>query len=355
MNMLFESAKLGNLELKNRVVMAPLTRCRAIESRPNDLMAKYYGQRAGAGLIITEGTSPSPNGLGYARIPGLFNQEQVQGWKKVTDVVHSKGSRIFVQLMHTGRVSHSLNLPKGAKFLAPSAIAAPGQMWTDSEGQKDFSTPQEMTESEITEAIAEYARASKLGIQAGFDGVELHSANGYLMDQFLNTASNHRKDRWGGSIENRIRFTVEVARAVSAEIGADKVGIRISPYGVFNGMVPDAEMDNMYVALVSEMNKIGLLYVHVVDHQSMGAPEVSPILKAHIRSLFKGAYLLSGGYNSQRAEEDLKANRGDFVVFGRSFISNPDLVDKLKKGTNLTPPDQNTFYTPGEKGYTDYE
>ena len=353
-NALFTPAQLGSLSLKNRIVMAPLTRSRAIGNVPNALMDQYYRLRAEAGLIITEGTSPSPNGLGYARIPGLFNDEQVQGWRRVTDGVHQAGGRIFVQLMHTGRVGHPANLPAGASVLAPSAVAAPGEMWTDAGGLQPHPVPREMSEADIAQSIAEYAAAAKLAMQAGFDGVELHAANGYLIDQFLNTASNQRKDRWGGTVDNRIRFAVEVAKASIAAIGAERVGMRISPYGVFNGQVPDAEMDALYLRLVDELNALGLIYIHVVDHSAMGAPEVSPVLKAKIRAAFNGKYILSGGYDVARANADLDAQRGDLVAFGRPFISNPDLVAKLRSGQALVAPDSATFYTPGEKGYTDY-
>lgn len=353
-SMLFTATQLGSLPLKNRIVMAPLTRSRAIGNLPNELMAQYYRLRADAGLIITEGTSPSPNGLGYPRIPGLFNEEQVQGWRRVTDGVHQAGGRIFVQLMHTGRVSHPANMPAGASVLAPSAVAVPGEMWTDSDGMQPHPVPREMSEADIAQSIAEYAASAKLAIEAGFDGVELHAANGYLIDQFLNTASNQRHDRWGDSVENRIRFAVEVARATVAAIGAERVGMRISPYGVFNAQVPDAEMDALYLRLIDELNTLGLLYIHIVDHRAMGAPEVSPELKANIRAAFNGQYILSGGYDVARANTDLDAQRGDLVAFGRPFISNPDLVAKLKLGQELVAPDFSTFYTPGEKGYTDY-
>lgn len=351
---LFTPTQLGGLSLKNRIVMAPLTRSRAIGNLPNALMAQYYRLRADAGLIITEGTSPSPNGLGYARIPGLFNEEQVQGWRRVTEGVHQAGGRIFVQLMHTGRVSHPANLPAGASILAPSAVPVPGEMWTDADGMQPHPAPREMSEADITQSIAEYAASAKLAMQAGFDGVELHAANGYLIDQFLNTASNQRNDRWGGKVENRIRFAVEVAKATTAAIGAERVGMRISPYGVFNAQVPDAEMDAVYLRLIDELNALGLLYIHIVDHSAMGAPEVSSELKASIRAAFKGKYILSGGYDVARADADLDAQRGDLVAFGRPFISNPDLVSKLKSDQELVAPDFSTFYTPGEKGYTDY-
>lgn len=353
-NTLFTQTTLGRLQLKNRIVMSPMTRSRATDNIPNELMVNYYSLRAGAGLNITEGTSPSPNGLGYARIPGIFSDAQIQGWKRVTDAVHEKGGNIFVQLMHTGRVSHPANMPAGSKILAPSALATPGEMWTDGSGMQPYPVPAAMSEDEIASAIAEYAQAAKNAIEAGFDGIELHGANGYLIDQFLNTATNQRSDRWGGSVENRIRFATEVARATVAAIGADRVGMRISPYGVFNGAAPDAKMDVMYLKLVEALNELGLVYIHIVDHSSMGAPEVSPELKAKIRANFKGKYILSGGYDAARANADLDAQKGDLVAFGRPFISNPDLVDKLRSGAALTPPDPSTFYTPGEKGYTDY-
>ena len=351
---LFTPLTIGQLQLKNHVVMAPMTRSRAIDNVPNTLMEKYYRQRAGAGLIITEGVSPSANGLGYARIPGLFSGEQVQGWRHVTDAVHQAGGKIFAQLMHTGRVSHPANMPAGARILAPSASAAPGEMWTDSNGLQPHPVPAAMSEDDILGTINEYSAAAKRAIEAGFDGVELHGANGYLIDQFLNTASNQRTDRWGGSIENRIRFAVIIAKATAAAIGAERVGMRISPYGVFNGMAPDAEMDALYEKLTAELSATGLLYIHIVDHSAMGAPEVSPVLKATIRAAFKGKYILSGGYDLSRANADLDAQRGDLVAFGRPFISNPDLVEKLRNGSPLAAPDANTFYTPGEKGYTDY-
>lgn len=351
---LFTPTSLGKLQLKNRVVMAPMTRSRAIDNVPNELMEKYYKLRAEAGLIITEGVAPSPNGLGYARIPGMFSDAQVAGWKRVTTGVHAAGSKMFVQLMHTGRASHPANMAAGTKIVAPSAIALAGEIWTDSSAMQAYPVPAEMSEDDIAAAITEYANAAKRAIEAGFDGVELHGANGYLIDQFLNTASNQRTDKWGGSVENRIRFAVEVAKASAAAIGADRIGMRISPYGAFNGMTADAKMDALYLRLVEELNAIGLVYIHVVDHSSMGAPEVSAELKSKIRANFKGKYILSGGYDTARANADLDAQKGDLVAFGRPFIANPDLVQKLQSGAALTAPDFSTFYTPGEKGYTDY-
>jgi N-ethylmaleimide reductase len=351
---LFTPTMLGKLQLKNRIVMAPMTRSRATGNVPNEMMEKYYSLRADAGLIITEGTSPSPNGLGYARIPGLFSDEQEQGWKRVNDAVHAKGGKIFVQLMHTGRVSHPANMAADARILAPSAVALAGDMWTDSSGMQPYPEPNAMDEDDIAAVIAEYVQSAKRAVEAGFDGVELHAANGYLIDQFLNAATNKRNDQWGGSVENRIRFAVAVAKAAAAAIGAEKIGMRISPYGAFNGTAADAKMDALFLRLVEELDPIGLAYIHVVDHSSMGAPEVSAELKQKIRANFKGKYILSGGYDAARANTDLDAQKGDLVAFGRPFISNPDLVSKLQSGAPLTPPDMATFYTPGEKGYNDY-
>lgn len=352
---LFGSYSLGKIELKNRIIMAPMTRSRAIGNIPNDLIATYYGQRAGAGLIITEGTSPSPNGLGYSRIPGLFSAEQVNGWRKVTSTVHTNGGKIFAQLMHTGRISHPLNLPKGAAILAPSAVKPAGQMWTDRDGLQDFPTPKEMSAAEIFRAKEEYVTAAKNAIAAGFDGVELHGANGYLIEQFISPISNKRTDSYGGSIENRCRFALEIAESVTNAIGKDKVGIRFSPYGVASDMPHYPEIDETYKYLAEKINEIGLVYVHLVDHSAMGAPKVPASIKKTFRDFYKGNLILSGGYDLSRAEQDIETNSTDLIAFGRPFINNPDLVYRLQNdkplSTNL---DMKSFYTPDEKGYTDY-
>ena len=351
---LFNQYTLGEITLNNRIVMAPMTRCRAINNIPNELMVTYYQQRATAGLIVTEGTAPSANGLGYARIPGVYNAAQQQGWQKVTRAVHERGGYIFVQLMHTGRVSHPANMPAGARIIAPSAIALAGEMWTDSKGNQAYPVPEAMTEQDIQSTINEYVHAAVTSMEAGFDGVELHGANGYLIDQFLNTASNQRTDGWGGSPEKRIKFAVAVAKAVVNTIGSNRVGMRISPYGAFSGMQPDPEMDKTYELLVSALNEIGLVYLHLVDHSSMGSPEVKPAIKQMIREKFTRTLILSGGYDVNRAKHDIAENKGDLVAFGRPFIANPDLVEKLQQGDELLQPDGNTFYTADEKGYTDY-
>jgi N-ethylmaleimide reductase len=354
MNSLYQKTKLGNLELKNRVVMAPMTRSRSINNIPGDLVATYYEQRSEAGLIITEGTSPSPNGLGYARIPGIFSKEQTAGWKKVTEKVHNKGSKIFVQLMHTGRIGHELNLPKSAKVMGPSAIMAKEKMWTDSDGMLDHPTPLEMSKEEILSTIEEFVDASKNAIAAGFDGVELHAANGYLLEQFLHPSANQRTDEYGGSIENRIRFILEVSKAVSEAIGKEKTGIRLSPYGAFNDLFPFPETHDEYSLLAEKLNQIGIVYIHLVDHSSMGAPIVEPKTVSAIRNNFKGTLILSGGYDAIRAEKDLSSGNADLVAFGKPFLSNPDLVTKFQKNIPLANFDETTLYTPGEKGYTDY-
>lgn len=351
---LFSSYSLGPIALQNRVVMAPMTRCRNTVNTPNALMAEYYGQRSSAGLIVTEGTSPSPNGLGYARIPGLFDAAQVEGWKLTTAAAHDGGAKIFVQLMHCGRVGHPANLPAGARLLGPSAVAAPGQMWTDASGMQEMPVPEAMTEADIETALAEYVTSAKLAMEAGFDGVELHGANSYLIDQFLNTASNHRTDAWGGSVANRIRFALEAARRTAAAIGAGRVGIRISPYGKSNGMQPDAAMDELYVTLARELSALGIAFVHLVDHTALGGGGPTPELTAAIRDAFKGTLILCGNYSAASASAVLDSNSAELVAFGRPFISNPDLVSKLASGAELRAPDFGTFYTPGPTGYTDY-
>lgn len=348
------SFALGPITLQNRAVMAPMTRSRAIENVPADLMAEYYGQRAGAGLIITEGTSPGPNGLGYARIPGLFNASQVEGWRKVTSAVHERGGKIFVQLMHVGRIGHPLNLPKGAELVGPSAEAAPGEMYTDQEGPRPHPAPRKMTTADIEAAVQEHAQSAKLAIEAGFDGVELHGANGYLIEQFLNPNVNKREDDWGGSAEGRNRFAISVAKATAEAIGADRVGIRLSPHGVFNGTGPFEGLDEQYAALVKTLGEIGLVYVHLVDHSAMGTPPVPEATTKGIREAFGGTIILSGGYDAQRAEAALAANEGELVAFGRPFLANPDLLERYEADAPLNEPNHDTFYTPGAQGYTDY-
>ncbi|MGJ7490580.1 alkene reductase [Variovorax sp. ZT4R33] len=353
--MLFDAFSLRATPLKNRTVMSPLTRSRASDDNTaNSLMATYYAQRASAGLIITEGTSPSPNGLGYARIPGLFNDAQVQGWKLVTDAVHAKGGKIVVQLMHTGRVSHQANLPAGAEVLGPSPETCPGEMWTDMQGSQPHTPPRAMTEADIQAVIGEYATAARLAIQAGFDGIELHAANGYLLEQFLNANVNRRTDGYGGTPEGRNRLVLEVARATVKEIGAERVGIRLSPHGVVNSTGAFEGVDEQCLTLVKQLSALGLMYVHVLDHSAMGAPPVPAKLKTDLKAAFHGPFILAGGLNKASAQQVLSEGRADLTAMGRPFIANPDLVERMRQDAPLNAPAPDTFYTPGAKGYTDY-
>jgi N-ethylmaleimide reductase len=352
---LLNAFKAGSLDLKNRIVMSPMTRCRAIGNIPNELHAEYYKQRSTAGLIITEGVAPSPNGLGYARIPGIFNKQQVEGWKKVTSAVQGNGGKIVVQLMHTGRISHPLNMPEGSQVLAPSAVKAAGQMWTDSQMMQDFPTPKAMTAEDLKLTKAEFVTAAKNAIEAGFDGVELHGANGYLLEQFLSPVSNIRTDEYGGSIENRCRFVLEVVAALVAAIGKDKTAIRLSPYGVASDMPHYPEIDATYYYLSEQLNSLGISYIHIVDHSAMGAPAVPLEMKKQIRHNFGNTLILAGGYNKETAEADIESRRGDLVAFGRPFINNPDLVDRFKNSWQLSEDlKMDLFYSADEKGYTDY-
>jgi len=356
---LFDPCQLGYHDLQNRVVMAPMTRSRAPGNTANALMAEYYGQRATAGLIISEGVSPSLNGLGYARIPGIATAEQTVGWKQVSEAVHAGNGKLFMQLMHCGRVGSRLNLPPGAELLAPSALALSGAIWTDSQGEQPYDLPREMTPAEVRGTVAEYLQAARNAITAGCDGVEVHGANGYLITQFLDPGSNRRRDDYGGDSGRRNRFALEVAAGVADAIGPGRVGIRLSPYGVFNDMSGSYDgIAEQYIDLAGELGKLGLLYLHLVDHSAMGAPKPDPTTVQEMCRAFRQrggqAVVLSGGYDVARAEADLQGAAADLIAFGRPFVSNPDLVARLKAGQPLTEPDQATFYTPGPVGYTDY-
>ena len=354
MTLLFEKSTLATLSLQNRFVMSPLTRCRALGNVPTDLMVEYYTQRASAGLIISEGTSPSANGIGYARIPGIYSAAQIAGWSKVTAAVHGQGAKIFMQIMHCGRIGHPLNVPAGGQILAPSAVAATGEMWTDSSGMQPNAMPTAMTEAQIKSTVAEYAQGAKNALDAGFDGVELHAANGYLLEQFIRPTSNQRTDAYGGSIENRARFVLEVVDAVVKAVGKDKVGIRLSPFGVFNDMPVYPGLADEYAYLAEQLNARGLVYIHLVDHSPMGAPAVPDSIKAMFRKTFKGALILSGGYDAVRADKDIADGRCDLVAFGRPFLANPDFIARSKAGAAMNAPDMDSFYTADAKGYTDY-
>jgi N-ethylmaleimide reductase len=352
--MLLEPVVINGLSLKNRTVMAPMTRSRAIGNVPNDLMATYYSQRTAAGFIVTEGTSPSANGIGYARTPGIFTQQQIEGWKKVTKAVHQNDGKIFIQLMHVGRIGHPANMISGAELIAPSAIAAKGDMWTDSLGMQPNAQPKEMSTEQVKKTIKEFVEASVNSIEAGFDGIELHGANGYLIEQFLNPNSNQRKDEYGGSIQNRSRFLLETVKEVAKAIGKEKVGIRLSPFGTFNDMENYPDIIETYEYITKELDKLGILYIHVIEIAALQAKGGSELL-ATMRNNFKNIFILAGNYDYKKAEESLEKGKADLISFARFYISNPDLPTRFKLDAALAPADPNTFYSADEKGYTDYE
>jgi len=348
---IFSPIQIGSLSLKNRLVMAPMTRNRAGEGNiPQDLNATYYAQRAGAGLIITEATQISPFGVGYPGTPGIHTKEQVEGWKKVTHAVHQKGGLIFSQLWHVGRISHPSLLPDGAQPIAPSAIKPAGNAFT-LKGLVPFETPRALETDEIPEIVAQYAHAARLAMDAGFDGVEIHAANGYLIDQFIRDGSNQRKDQYGGSPENRLRFLKEVTEAVTSAIGAAKVGVRLSPENTFND-IQDSNPKNTFHAAARMLGAYGLAFLHVVEGDFMTGKRL--LNYRELKDIFKGPYLANGGYTFDRAQQSLKNRDADLISIGKLFLANPDLVERFKKGAPLNAPDEATFYGGDAKGYTDY-
>jgi N-ethylmaleimide reductase len=352
---IFEPYRMGNITLQNRFVMNPMTRCRAdATGTPQPLMAQYYEQRATAGLIVTEGIAPSANGKGYARIPGLWSDAQVQAWKPIVAAIHAKGGKVFAQLMHTGRVSHPANMAADAKVVAPSAVALAEKMYTDTLGMQEYPVPQAMAETDIAQAKAEFVQAAKNAVAAGFDGIELHAANGYLLEQFLNPHTNQRTDGWGGSVDSRIRFVLEVARETAAAIGGDKVGIRLSPFGVNSGMPAYPQVEETYLKLLPLLAQAGLTYVHVADHSAMGAPAVPAAFKQALRKVWPRTFFIGGSFDLASGQTSVNDGLVDLVGMGRAFLANPDLVQRLQKGQALNAPDMGSFFTPGEKGYTDY-
>ncbi|WP_454834885.1 alkene reductase [Pseudomonas lini] len=347
MHSLFSQVQIGRHTLSNRMVMAPMTRSRSDDfGVPSELVPTYYAQRAGAGLIISEGVFPVALGKGYVRTPGIETAEQVAAWKQVSEAVHARGGRIFMQLMHCGRISHPSMLPNGALPQAPSAIKPAGQTWTAS-GLQDFVTPQALSVVEIAAVIEGYRQAAHLAIEAGFDGVELHAASGYLPEQFLSTSSNQRTDEYGGSVENRARFVLEVLNAIATDIGSDRVGIKLSPEMNFNDIV-DANPQETYTYLVEQLRELNLAYLHVA---LFGA---SVDYHALLRPLFDGRYLIGGGLDQNAAQSLLAKGHADAVVFGNAFLANPDLPERFRTGAELNVPDKDTFYAPGAQGYIDY-
>jgi N-ethylmaleimide reductase len=352
-NSLFTSTKVGKLTLANRLIMAPLTRGRADADRsPNDLMAEYYEQRATAALIVTEATAISPQGYGWFGAPAIYNAAHVEGWRKVTNAVHRHGGRIFLQLWHMGRVSHP-DFQNGALPVGPSAIAAEGEAHTPN-GKKPYVTPRALETNEIAAIVRDYANAARLARDAWFDGVEIHAANGYLIDQFLRDGSNQRADRYGGSVENRARFLLEVTEAVARAWSPDRIGVRLSPTNPYNDM-RDSDPLKTFTFAVHALNRFGLAYLHVFEglpgHWSAQPGErVTP----HLRRLFKGPLIVNGGYDRATAARAIAEGEADLVAFGTQFIANPDLVERFRAGAPLNPSDVNTFYAGGPRGYTDY-
>jgi len=348
MNPLNETVRIGRYRLRNRLVMAPMTRSRADDTTgvPSALAAQYYAQRADAGLIITEGAFPSPMGKGYVRTPGIHSAAQIEGWRRITDAVHARGGLIFLQLMHTGRISHPSMLPGGATPVAPSAIAAAGQTYTAT-GLQDFVVPRALDTDEIAAIVDEYRLATRHALQAGFDGVELHAASGYLPEQFLSSGTNQRTDRYGGSPENRARFIVEVLEAMIAEAGSDRVGIKISPEMGFNS-VTDAAPQETYQYLVQRVSTLQLAYLHLARTGSAFD------YRALVRPLFNGALLLGGGLDRESAASLIASRDADAAVFGSLYLANPDLLQRFVAGAPLNAPERETFYTDGPQGYIDY-
>lgn len=352
---LFTPLNLGALALPNRIFMAPLTRCRASEGHiPNDLNAEYYSQRAAAGLIVSEATSVSPCGYGYPNTPGIHTKEQVDGWKKVTEAVHAKGGHIYLQLWHVGRISHPAYQQDGVKPVAPSAIKPKGQVFTGST-MEEFVTPRALETDEIPGIILEYVHGATLAKEAGFDGVEIHNANGYLLDQFLRTGTNIRGDRYGGTLQNRARLTLEVTEAVVGVWGPDRVGIRFSPAGIFNDMHDNNPLET-FGHVLSELNRFGLAYAHItkVTAQDIAHGAVEGVGPKELRPYWKGKVVSAGGFTLDSGNAALAEGWADAIAFGVPFLSNPDLTERLRRGAPLNTPDESTFYASGPKGYTDY-
>jgi N-ethylmaleimide reductase len=351
---LFQPFKLGAIEVRNRIALAPLTRNRAIDpdTVPSPLAPLYYSQRADAGLLITEASQISQQGQGYAWTPGIFSEAQVEAWRTVTKAVHDKGGKIVIQLWHVGRISHTSLQPNGGAPVAPSAIAAKTKTFIPS-GFVDTSEPRALETSEIAGIVADYAHAARQAERAGFDGVEIHAANGYLIDQFLRDSTNKRTDRYGGSIENRIRFALEVTDAILRVLPPGKVGIRIAPTSAANN-VADSNPTALFFSLVAELAKRNLAYLHAVEGQTGGARDALPFDYFELRKAFGGGYIANNGYTREMAIDAVKSGRADLVAFGKPFISNPDLVERLRVDAPLAQGDSSTYYGGGAKGYTDY-
>ncbi|QHT66304.1 alkene reductase [Rhodocytophaga rosea] len=345
---------LGSYQLKNRLVMAPMTRSRAGKGNvPTDLTVEYYTQRASAGLIITEGSQVSPQGVGYANTPGIYSAEQVEGWKQVTTAIHNKGGRVFLQLWHVGRVSHSL-YHNGELPVAPSAIAIPGQVYT-AEGLKEYETPRALETTEVKDLVEQFRQGAINAKAAGFDGVEIHGANGYIIEQFIADGSNQRTDEYGGSIENRARLALEIVEAVVGVWGEGKVGIRFSPSNYYNG-ISNSDPGSIYDYLLNELNRFPLAYVHLMEPLASleKFPHYIKEVAARYRKIYKGTIISNGGYTFEKGEQTISEGTVDLVAYGSLFLANPDLPKRFELQAALNTPDRATFYGGTEKGYTDY-
>jgi N-ethylmaleimide reductase len=350
---LFRPVKLGGIALNNRIVMAPLTRNRAGEGGvPQEINVQYYAQRASAGLIITEATPISPMGHGYPLLPGIYTDAQIAGWKKVTDAVHAKGGKMVMQLWHVGRISHPSLLPNEATPVAPSAVKPAGQAFTF-QGLVDYVTPRALEVSELPGIVADYVQAAKNALKAGFDGVEIHSANGYLLDQFLRDGSNQRTDQYGGSFENRARLLMEVTKAVVDAVGSDKVGLRLSPVNPFNDM-KDSNPQALFNYVTEQLNQFNLAYLHVVEGGIHGGGIADSFDFVAMRKLCKSPYMANLSYDKARGNAAIASGHADAVAYGVPFISNPDLVERFRKDAPLNEADASSFYGGSETGYTDY-
>lgn len=349
---LFSPTKLGSIQLANRIVMAPLTRNRAGQGNvPQPINAEYYAQRASAGLIISEATPISATAHGYPATPGIHDAAQVEGWKQVTAAVHAKGGKIVLQLWHVGRISHPSLQPGNALPVAPSAIKPAGQAFTY-EGLQDFVTPRALAIEELPGIVADYARATRNALEAGFDGVEIHAANGYLLDQFLRDGTNQRQDEYGGSLENRTRLLLEVTKAVVEVAGAERVGVRISPLNPFND-ISDSAPQRLFNHVASSLSPFGLAYLHVVEG-GMGGEATPDFDFEDLRRQFKGGYIANLAYDKARGNAAIASGHADAIAYGAIYIANPDLVERLRQDAPLNTPDQATFYGGDAKGYTDY-
>ncbi len=350
---LLSPIQIGTYSLNNRTFMAPLTRCRAAEGNvPTDLMAKYYAQRASAGLIISEATQISTLGIGYPSTPGIHSPQQIEGWKKVTEAVHEKGGHIFLQLWHVGRISHP-SFHGGLLPIAPSAIAPAGEHYTP-EGMKPFETPRALITSEVGTIVEQYVQGAKNAMEAGFDGVEVHGANGYLIDQFLRDGTNRRDDIYGGSVENRCRFLFEILKEANTALGSDRVGLRLSPSGTFNDM-SDSDPSKHFAYLCERLNEFDLAYLHIVDALEGDVRHGANVVDLSVlREAYRGVLLANGGYTQEKGDKAIANGEADAVTFGELFIANPDLPERFSKKAALNKADPSTYYTQGEKGYTDY-